>query len=150
MNTINNVVAANASKQSNLQYTIPTQQTSFLGSYHLYKMPYRPRLPQIIDLLRQEDRYDEPRFQTDFQRYFTEIRAKFGNSLSLERQEELLKCFVFSINCKPTIFSCDNYIIGSNFSLSWSWMSFSWGHRIKPFACSSRPCPWRFSTPFLQ
>ncbi|KAK6598038.1 hypothetical protein H4I96_08990 [Botrytis cinerea] len=61
-------------------------------------MPYRPRLPQIIDLLRQEDRYDEPRFQTDFQRYFTEIRAKFGNSLSLERQEELLKCFVFSIN----------------------------------------------------
>ncbi|KAM0147098.1 hypothetical protein ACHAPG_010781 [Botrytis cinerea] len=61
-------------------------------------MPYRPRLPQIIDLLRQEDRYDKPKFQTDLQRYFAEIRAKFGNSLSLEREEELLKCFVFSIN----------------------------------------------------
>ncbi|TEY75193.1 hypothetical protein BOTCAL_0064g00260 [Botryotinia calthae] len=61
-------------------------------------MPYRPRLTQIIDLLRQEDRYNEPRFRTDLQRYSAEIRAEFGISLSLEQQEELLERFVFSIN----------------------------------------------------
>lgn len=150
VNTINDVVATNVLKQSSLQFTIPTQQTSFLGSYCFYKMPYHPRLPQIIDLLRQEDRYDEPRFRTDLQRYFAEIRAEFGNSLSSEQQEELLKRFVFSTNCKPTIFSCDNYMIGSNFSLSWPWLLFPWGHRIRTLACASRPCSWRFSAPFLQ
>ncbi|TGO37696.1 hypothetical protein BHYA_0091g00280 [Botrytis hyacinthi] len=60
-------------------------------------MAHRSRVPDIIDLLRQNGRDDlELRFRRDLQTYGPEIRAGFHGLLTLDRQNELLKRFVFS------------------------------------------------------